>query len=84
MLLAGPEVIIDEPTPGIDIRTRQQIDTLIARQAAEGHSIIVIASEMPDLIGIASRVVVMHAPNCGRGSGRGGEQGRLRAARDGG
>ncbi|MFD1483070.1 sugar ABC transporter ATP-binding protein [Paracoccus nototheniae] len=61
-LLSDPDVIIiDEPTRGIDIGTKQQIYTLIARLAAEGRSIIVISSEMPELIGLASRVVVMHA-----------------------
>lgn len=62
VLLSNPRiVIIDEPTRGIDIGTKQQIYTLIARLAAEGRSIIVISSEMPELIGLASRVIVMHA-----------------------
>ena len=62
VLLSDPQVIIiDEPTRGIDIGTKQQIYTLIARLAAEGRSIIVISSEMPELIGLASRVIVMHA-----------------------
>ncbi|QBX35365.1 sugar ABC transporter ATP-binding protein (plasmid) [Paracoccus liaowanqingii] len=62
VLLPDPRVvIIDEPTRGIDIGTKQQIYTLIARLAAEGRSIIVISSEMPELIGLASRVIVMHA-----------------------
>ena len=61
-LLSDPQVvIIDEPTRGIDIGTKQQIYSLIARLAAEGRSIIVISSEMPELIGLAARVVVMHA-----------------------
>ena len=61
-LLSDPQVvIIDEPTRGIGIGTKQQIYTLIAKLAAEGRSIIVISSEMPELIGLASRVVVMHA-----------------------
>ncbi|SDE73376.1 ribose transport system ATP-binding protein [Paracoccus isoporae] len=61
-LLSNPEiVIIDEPTRGIDIGTKQQIYQLIADLAAEGRSIIVISSEMPELIGLADRVVVMHS-----------------------
>ncbi|WBU63510.1 sugar ABC transporter ATP-binding protein [Paracoccus aerodenitrificans] len=61
-LLSNPEiVIIDEPTRGIDIGTKQQIYQLIAKLAKEGRSIIVISSEMPELIGLADRVVVMHA-----------------------
>ncbi|MCP6423194.1 D-xylose ABC transporter ATP-binding protein, partial [Klebsiella pneumoniae] len=53
--------IIDEPTRGIDIGTKQQIYQLIAELAQEGRSLIVISSEMPELIGLADRVVVMHA-----------------------
>ncbi|EEX11734.1 ribose import ATP-binding protein RbsA 3 [Citreicella sp. SE45] len=61
-LLSDPQVIlIDEPTRGIDIGTKQQIYTLISGLAAAGHAIIVISSEMPELIGLASRVLVMHA-----------------------
>ncbi|EKE69631.1 sugar ABC transporter ATP-binding protein [Celeribacter baekdonensis] len=61
-LLSDPQVIlIDEPTRGIDIGTKQQIYALIAGLAAEGCAILVISSEMPELIGLASRVLVMHA-----------------------
>jgi ribose transport system ATP-binding protein len=61
-LLSDPQVIlIDEPTRGIDIGTKQQIYTLVSGLAAAGHAIIVISSEMPELIGLASRVLVMHA-----------------------
>ncbi|OCX67262.1 ABC transporter ATP-binding protein [Thioclava sp. SK-1] len=60
-LLSDPQVvIIDEPTRGIDIGTKQQIYALIADLAEQGRSVIVISSEMPELIGLASRVVVMH------------------------
>ncbi|AJE49223.1 sugar ABC transporter ATP-binding protein [Celeribacter indicus] len=61
-LLSDPQVIlIDEPTRGIDIGTKQQIYDLIAGLAAEGRSIVVISSEMPELIGLVSRALVMHA-----------------------
>lgn len=60
-MLAGPDVVaIDEPTRGIDIGTKQQIYELIHRLAGEGRSVIVISSEMPELIGLSSRVYVMH------------------------
>ncbi|WP_274425006.1 sugar ABC transporter ATP-binding protein [Chelativorans sp. YIM 93263] len=59
-MLAEPDiVIIDEPTRGIDIGTKQQIYEFISRLAAEGKSVIVISSEMSEVIGLASRVVVM-------------------------
>ncbi|WP_106745907.1 sugar ABC transporter ATP-binding protein [Yoonia maritima] len=52
-------VIIDEPTRGIDVGTKQQIYHFIAALAAEGVSIVVISSEMPEVIGISHRVIVM-------------------------
>jgi len=60
MLLLEPSiVIIDEPTRGIDVGTKEQIYQIIVRLAASGKSIIVISSEMPELIGICDRIVVM-------------------------
>ncbi len=59
-MLADPDiVIIDEPTRGIDIGTKQQIYEFIHRLAGEGKSIIVISSEMAEVIGLANRVMVM-------------------------
>ena len=56
----APEIlIIDEPTRGIDVGTKQQIYHFIAALALEGHSIIVISSEMPEIIGLCTRVLVM-------------------------
>ncbi|WEK02867.1 MAG: sugar ABC transporter ATP-binding protein [Candidatus Devosia phytovorans] len=55
-----PEIIImDEPTRGIDVGTKQQIYHIIAALAAEGKSIIVISSEMQEVIGLAHKVLVM-------------------------
>ncbi|MGF9692266.1 sugar ABC transporter ATP-binding protein [Rhizobium sp. 0TCS1.26] len=52
-------VIIDEPTRGIDVGTKQQIYHFIAALAREGRSIIVVSSEMPEVIGLCTRVAVM-------------------------
>ncbi|WP_205520572.1 sugar ABC transporter ATP-binding protein [Tropicibacter sp. Alg240-R139] len=52
-------LIIDEPTRGIDVGTKQQIYHFIAAIAAEGVSVVVISSEMPEIIGLCHRVVVM-------------------------
>lgn len=52
-------VIMDEPTRGIDVGTKQQIYHIIAALAAEGKAIIVISSEMQEVIGLSHRVVVM-------------------------
>lgn len=55
-----PDIIImDEPTRGIDVGTKQQIYHIIAALAAEGKSIIVISSEMQEVIGLSHRVLVM-------------------------
>ncbi len=60
MMLLDPEVvIIDEPTRGIDIGTKQQIYKFIAELAAKGKAVIVISSEMQELIGICHRILVM-------------------------
>jgi len=60
MLLLEPSiVIIDEPTRGIDVGTKEQIYQLIIQLAAKGKSIIVISSEMPELLGICDRIMVM-------------------------
>ncbi|KAA1182172.1 sugar ABC transporter ATP-binding protein [Rhizobium tropici] len=52
-------VIIDEPTRGIDVGTKQQIYHFISALARDGHSIIVISSEMPEVIGLCTRIAVM-------------------------
>ncbi len=55
-----PEIIImDEPTRGIDVGTKQQIYHIIAALAAEGKSIILISSELQEVIGLSHRVMVM-------------------------
>ena len=59
-MLADPEiVIIDEPTRGIDIGTKQQIYEFIHALTARGKSVIVISSEMQEVMGLADRVLVM-------------------------
>jgi ribose transport system ATP-binding protein len=55
-----PEIIImDEPTRGIDVGTKQQIYHIIAALAAEGKSILLISSELQEIIGLSHRVIVM-------------------------
>ena len=57
---AEPQIlIVDEPTRGIDVGTKQQIYHFIAALALEGVSIVVISSEMPEVIGMSHRVIVM-------------------------
>ena len=60
-LFSGPEILIlDEPTRGIDVGAKYEIYTIIRDLAAAGKSIIVISSEMPELLGITDRVLVMN------------------------
>lgn len=60
-LFADPDVLIlDEPTRGIDVGAKYEIYTIIARLASEGKAIVVISSEMPELLGITDRIYVMN------------------------
>jgi putative multiple sugar transport system ATP-binding protein len=60
-LFAGPEVLIlDEPTRGIDVGAKYEIYCLMAELAREGKCIILISSEMPELLGMADRLYVMN------------------------
>ena len=57
----GPDILImDEPTRGIDVGAKSEIHHMLRRLADEGIGIIVISSEMPEIIGVADEVVVMH------------------------
>jgi ribose transport system ATP-binding protein len=54
-------VVLDEPTRGVDVGAKRDIYFLIRRLADEGRGVIVISSELVELIGLAHRVVVMRA-----------------------
>ncbi len=60
-LFTSPEVLIlDEPTRGIDVGAKYEIYGIINRLAGEGKAVIVISSEMPELLGISDRIYVMN------------------------
>jgi len=60
-LFANPTLLIlDEPTRGIDVGAKFEIYSLIAQLAEEGRSILVISSEMPELLGLCDRIYVMN------------------------
>ena len=60
-LANDPDVLImDEPTRGIDVGAKYEIYCIIAELAKQGKSIIMISSEMPELIGMSDRIIVMH------------------------
>ena len=59
-LANSPEVfIMDEPTRGIDVGAKYEIYCIIAEMAKQGKSIIMISSEMSELIGMSDRIMVM-------------------------
>jgi methyl-galactoside transport system ATP-binding protein len=59
-LLTKPEVfLLDEPTRGIDVGAKYEIYQLMIRLASQGKSIVIVSSEMPELLGVCDRIRVM-------------------------
>ncbi|HBZ42899.1 MAG TPA: ribose ABC transporter ATP-binding protein [Maritimibacter sp.] len=57
-----PEVlIVDEPTRGIDVGSKSEIHNLIRELAAQGYAVIVISSEMPEVLHVSDRIIAMFA-----------------------
>ncbi|GAB4087646.1 multiple monosaccharide ABC transporter ATP-binding protein [Hydrogenophaga soli] len=60
-LFSNPEVLIlDEPTRGIDVGAKYEIYTIIAQLAAQGKCVLMISSEMPELLGMCDRICVLN------------------------
>jgi inositol transport system ATP-binding protein len=60
-LLTEPKILIlDEPTRGIDVGAKAEIHKLITKLAGEGVAVIMISSELPEVLGMSDRVLVMH------------------------
>jgi putative multiple sugar transport system ATP-binding protein len=60
-MFADPEILIlDEPTRGIDVGAKYEIYTIINRLVAEGKSVVMISSEMPEILGMCDRIYVMN------------------------
>ncbi|MBO9456929.1 sugar ABC transporter ATP-binding protein [Paracoccus sp. R12_1] len=60
-LLTKPRILIlDEPTRGIDVGAKAEIHRLISRLAAQGVAVIMISSELPEILGMSDRILVMH------------------------
>ena len=53
-------LIVDEPTRGIDVRTKADVHRLLSDLAAEGIAVLMVSSELPEVLGMADRVLVMH------------------------
>ena len=59
-LLTSPRILIlDEPTRGIDVGAKAEIHRLISNLAADGAAVVMISSEMPEILGMSDRVMVM-------------------------
>jgi inositol transport system ATP-binding protein len=60
-LLTKPKILIlDEPTRGIDVGAKAEIHKLVSKLAGEGVAVLMISSEMPEVLGMSDRVMVMH------------------------
>jgi ABC-type sugar transport system ATPase subunit len=58
---ATPDILIlDEPTRGIDVNAKNEIYLLIKKLASQGKSIIMISSELPEILSLSDRIVVMY------------------------
>ncbi len=61
VLLTNPRILIlDEPTRGIDVGAKADIHRLISRLAGQGVAVIMISSELPEVLGMSDRIMVMH------------------------
>ena len=60
-LAGSPEILIlDEPTQGVDVGAKAEIHRLMSDLAARGLAIVMISSELPEILGMSDRIAVMH------------------------
>ena len=60
-LLANPKVLIlDEPTRGVDVGAKSEIHSLMCQFAAKGMAVIMISSELPEVMGMSDRILIYH------------------------
>ena len=60
-LLTGPKILfLDEPTRGIDVGAKQEIYAEINKLAEQGMAIVLVSSELPEVLGLSDRVIVLH------------------------
>lgn len=65
-LLTSPDILIlDEPTRGIDVGAKAEIHKLMCKLAQDGKAIIMISSELPEILGMSDRILVMHEGRVG-------------------
>jgi len=54
-------LILDEPTQGVDVGSKSEIHEIMVNLAAQGVAVIMISSELPEILGMSDRIAVMHA-----------------------
>lgn len=60
-LLTEPEILfLDEPTRGIDVGSKAEIHKLVTKLAGEGKTIVMVSSELPEVMGMTDRIMIMH------------------------
>jgi methyl-galactoside transport system ATP-binding protein/inositol transport system ATP-binding protein len=60
-LITNPEILfVDEPTRGIDVKTKAEIHRLLSLLAGEGKAIVMISSELEEIMGMSDRIMIMH------------------------
>ena len=60
-IMANPKVLIlDEPTRGVDVGAKSEIHALMCQFAAQGMAIIMISSELPEVMGMSDRLLIYH------------------------
>jgi ABC-type sugar transport system ATPase subunit len=60
-LSIGPRVLLlDEPTRGVDIGAKTEIHKIISKLADQGLAVLMISSELPEVLGVSDRILVMH------------------------
>lgn len=66
-LMTDPRVLLlDEPTRGIDVGARREIYQLINRLTAEGRAVVLVSSELPELMGMSDRILMLHEGKASR------------------
>ena len=54
-------LILDEPTKGVDVAAKAEISEIVVRLAAEGRAVLLVSSELPEVLALSDRVLVMRA-----------------------
>ena len=59
--MSKPKVLIlDEPTRGVDVGAKSEIHSLMCKFASEGMAIVMVSSELPEIMGVSDRILIYH------------------------